>query len=631
MKSNDSQLFRTFLVVATLCLVVTIIVVGKPVLAPLALSCLLAFVLTPIVRYCEARMVPRGIAVGFTITLTVLVVIFLASAFIGQLGQMADEMPMHEREIESKVARVRELGDAVPDRVWKLVDPFFPAPSESAEELDDSVATAGAPAVRGEEQPQVVVVQQDSGPKWLEWVPSMIGPITEPIVTATIVVVLAAFMMLRRDDLRNRLLALLGRTRLSRMTQLIGDSSERLGRYLLGLLAVNFGFAVAFSVGLYFIGVPYAALWGCITFFFRFVPYLGTAISMLLPLVMAVATTPGWLAPLGVVAWYATLEFSSGNFLEPWLFGKSVGMNPLAVIIALMFWTWAWGMTGLLLATPLSLMLVTLGRHFPCFESLNLLLGDTHPLPRHIAFFQRILAHDDVELQSILTTTSRLRGPAFAVQRLLLYTLAHADHELRRGSITNEMHRQVITYTQDLTAQLVAIKEASSKRAAEARESKEEEAAVAGEEKLRVATFSMGDQRGAAVLQVLLSGRPEIEIVFDQEVVTRSLMRQCVTAGVEVVVLSITGTNARAVLESTCRALRRNGYDGWIAVGWWRSRPLREATKRTLKDAGADYVTYRAHAMNRMLDFTIENHRTQASPPGGDPPLITESPTLSTA
>lgn len=613
-----------------MCLTVTIIVVGKPVLAPLALSCILAFVLTPIVRYCEARMVPRGVAVGLTMTLTVVMVILLTSAFVGQVGQMAAEMPQHEREIELKMSRLREVGGAVPTRVWKLVDPFFGTESELTEQQDDAVSAAIS---NNDGRTQVVLVQEESGPKWLEWLPSMIGPITEPIVTATVVVVLAVFMMLRRDDLRNRLLALLGRTRLSRMTQLIGDSSDRLGRYLLGLLAVNFGFAIAFAVGLYFIGVPYAALWGCITFFFRFIPYLGTALSMLLPLVMAIAATPGWFAPVGVVAWYATLEFSSGNFLEPWLFGKSVGMNPLAVIIALMFWTWAWGMTGLLLATPLSLMLVTLGRHFPCFESLNLLLGDTHPLPRHIAFFQRILARDDVELQLMVTSTSRLRGPAFTVQRLLLYTLAHADHELRRGSITNEMHREVVTYTQALTAQLVASKEEQAKQVqdSEAKEHKEDEPLQPPAKRLRVATFSLGDPRGASVLQVLFSGRPEVEMVLDQATVTPYLMRQCVTAEVEVVVLSITGPSARQVLESTCQTLRRSGYDGWIAVGWWRSRPLRESTKRAFKEAGADYVTYRAHAMNRMLDFTIENRVNKQPLAAEDSPQLPQTPALAPA
>ncbi|MGV3484322.1 MAG: AI-2E family transporter [Planctomycetaceae bacterium] len=618
MKATDSQLQRSFFVIATFCLIVLIIVVGRPVLAPLALSCILTFVLTPVVRYLESRDVSRGIAVGMTTTLTVLVAIALSIAFVSQLGHLVAEMPAHEREVAAKFAGLRDLGGAVPDKVWDYVDAFFAGGAGQAEDLEGE----GVGELKADGVAPIVVVQEDSSPRWLEWLPSMIGPITEPIVNATVVVVLAVFMMLRRDDLRNRLLAFLGRTRMSRVTELLGDSSERLGRYLLGLLGVNFGFAVAFAMGLYFLGVPYPALWGCVTFFFRFVPFLGSSVSMLMPLAMAL-TVPGWMAVFGVIALYATLEFSSGNFLEPWLFGKSVGMNPLAVIIALMFWTWAWGMVGLLLATPLSLILVTLGRHFPCFESLNLLLGDKHPLPRHIAFYQRMLAEDDVELQSLLTATQRLRGPAFTVQRLLLDTLSHADRELRRGAITKEIHRHVTARVEALTAQVIAnkAKVAAQDAPAEVNGAKDTPLASSAGDKLRIATFSLGDQRGSIVLQVLFSHRPELEVVFNQALVTPYMIRKCIDADVDLVVFSITGSDAKQVLESACRAFRRNGYNGWIAVGWWRSRRLAESTKRALKQAGADYVTYRSHSMNRMLDFTLDS-RDQAKQPSE----ATESP-----
>src|SRR5690606_20027284 len=189
--------------------------------------------------------------------------------------------------------------------------------------------------------------EEKGGEEWLGMLPLVALPVLEPLGAATVALVLAVFMTVHRDDLRNRLLALLGRARLSQTTQLLSDSSYRLSRYLLGLVAVNFGFAAAFSLGLFVIGVPYAAVWGCVAFFFRFIPWVGTALSMLLPLAVSIATQHGWWPPLAVAALYGCLEFTTGNFIDPWLFGSSVGMNVVAVLVAIVVWTCAWGLVGL--------------------------------------------------------------------------------------------------------------------------------------------------------------------------------------------------------------------------------------------------------------------------------------------
>lgn len=641
MKLDNTYLFRCFLVLATLCLVVTVIVVGKPVLAPVALSCILAFVLTPVVRYLETQGLPRAAAVMLTVAVVVSCAVGLSVALVAQLGQLAIEMPKYEREIETKVAKLREFASIIPDRVWTMAEEaseFTGAASGADSETADETSRAAGGGSRvgkddGSSLPLGELYSGDGGIErvlvferlrktsqpWLQWVPSMVGPLVEPLATLTVVVVLAVFMMVARDDLRNRVLAILGRTKLTRTTQLLGDSSHRLGRYLLGLLAVNFGFAVAFAIGLFLVGVPYAALWGCITFFFRFIPYLGSATSMLLPFAMAIVTVPGWFAPLAVLAWYGTLEFSTGNFLEPWLFGRSVGMNPLAVIVALMFWTWAWGMLGLLLATPLSLTLVTLGRHFPGFEWSNLLLSDSPPLPRHIAFFQRLLAKDKVEIQTILTSTYRKVGAAFAMQRLLLDALSHADRELARGAIQKEDFKQVEDTARDMVERLITlikteVDEAREQAIAKEATKNESTEPLASEllelqaKRLRTMTFSLGDTRGRDALHVLLASHPELNLVGDKAAPTPIVSRECVQNEIELVIISATSIVDRALLESACRTLRRAGYEGWIAVGWWRSRSLAGAARHSLKESGADYVTYRMRAMERMIRYAERSH-----------------------
>jgi predicted PurR-regulated permease PerM len=628
MKLDNNYLFKCFLVIATLCLVVAIIVVGKPVLAPIALSCILAFVLTPVVRFLETQGLPRVPAVMLTVVVVVTVVVGLSVALIAQLGQLAIEMPKYEREIETKVAKLREYASIVPDRVWTM--------AEDAAAFTGSVDGASSPATNSEDEnannalsegtrPNGALLSDDgtvdrilvyergrkSTQPWLQWMPSMLGPLVEPLATLTIVVVLAVFMMVGRDDLRNRVLAILGRTKLTRTTQLLGDSSHRLGRYLLGLLAVNFGFAVVFSIGLFIVGVPYAALWGCITFFFRFIPYIGSATSMLLPFTMAIVTVPGWFAPLAILAWYGMLEFSTGNFLEPWLFGRSVGMNPLAIIVALMFWTWAWGMLGLLLATPLSLTLVTLGRHFPGFEWSNLLLSDSPPLPRHIAFFQRLLAKDKVEVQTILTDSYRKVGSAFAMQRLILDSLSHADRELARGAIAKDDFNQVEATASNLVERLITLTKTEVDESSSSALSINATGAIAIDSEvvssdvrqLRAMTFTLGDTRGRDALHVLLASHPEIDLIAERAAPTPAISRECLDRQIDLVIISSTALVNHALLESACRTLRRSGYEGWIAVGWWRMRSIAEPTRRSLKDSGADYVTYRMRAMERMIRY----------------------------
>src|SRR5690606_37775911 len=152
---------------------------------------------------------------------------------------------------------------------------------------------------------------------------------------------------------------------------------------------------------------------------------------------------------------YGFLEFATGNFVAPWLFGRSVGMNVVAVLVAIVFWTWAWGLVGLLLATPLTLMLVTLGRHFPCFGWLSLLLGDSHPLPLHVAFYQRILAKDNVESAAMLTTVQQASGHAQALQTLILESLSHADRELRRGAINKSQYQDLVDEANRLSERLI--------------------------------------------------------------------------------------------------------------------------------------------------------------------------------
>lgn len=622
---------RCFYGVAIFCLTVAVIVIGKPVLAPLALACILAFVLTPIVRALEARGLSRGSSVGFTVSLVVVVAAALSVAFVTQLSQLAYELPSHSQEIEAKVARLRQAVPFLPERVWDTLDDVTGKASDAATP-DGETAQVETQFLNGLFIERYLIVEREQGSPWLEVLPWVVLPMLEPLGTGALALVLAVFLTAKRDDLRNRLLALLGRARLSQTTQLLSDSSYRLSRYLLGLVAVNLGFAAAFSLGLFVIGVPYAALWGCVAFFFRFIPWVGTALSMLLPLAVSIATQHGWWPPLAVAGLYGFLEFTTGNFVEPWLFGRSVGMNVVAVLVAIVFWTWAWGLVGLLLATPLTLMLVTLGRHFPCFGWLSLLLGDSHPLPLHVAFYQRILAKDNVESAAMLTTVQQASGHAQALQTLILESLSHADRELRRGAINKSQYQNLVDEANRLSERLILH--------AEQQANAEVNAAISGAlensptplaaepvEATKVTAFSLGDDRGLQAIRVLFADKPTMDVSIRHQPMSLKQAKKCVADHTEIVVLSVADRQGRARLESACRMLRRCGYEGWIAAGWWRGHGIAERYRRQLKEAGADYVTHRVYAMDRMINY-VEKNQAQHREPSVDVTITTTVQTV---
>jgi hypothetical protein len=227
------------------------------------------------------------------------------------------------------------------------------------------------------------------------------GPLSGPLETAIIVIIFTLFMLVKREDLRNRVIRLAGRGQLSVMTQAFDDASRRLSRYLLLQFLVNAGYGSLFGVGLYFIGVPHALLWGVVAAFLRFVPYIGTFVGAALPIAMAIAVFPGWRQAGLALGAFVLLELTVSNLLEPLLYGAHTGISSLAILVAAVFWATLWGPVGLILSTPLTVCLVALGRYVPQLKFLEVVLGDEPALPPEQLFYQRLLAMDPEEARSI--------------------------------------------------------------------------------------------------------------------------------------------------------------------------------------------------------------------------------------
>jgi predicted PurR-regulated permease PerM len=619
----DSELFHGFLILGAICMSVAIIVIGKPILAPLALACVVAFVLTPVVHMLERWHIARGVAVLATMSMVVIGSLLLASGLIMQLRQLADDLPRHARETESKLQGLRDMSGTVLERPWAVVDRFLERLEGSDGLTADDARGLDGPGLDQRDRP-VVIVRDPPTSRAMQWVPRVAVQLIEPVAVVSLVTVLAGFILLRKEDLRNRVLAIVGKTRLSDSTHVLEDGSRRLARYLLGLLIVNFGFSAAFTIILLILGVPYAALWGSVSFFFRFVPLIGSAVSMLLPLGMAIVTVPGWLAPLGVIAAYLSLEGITGNLIEPWLFGKSVGMNPLAILIAWMFWTWAWGLIGLALSTPLSLILVTLGSNISFLSWAHVLLGDTHPLPTYVSFYQRLLARDRREVEAIMITMSRDRGTIETMQRLVLAALRRADHEKRSGAISDDIYACIVNESEWAAERLVELTVAASSKSASDTDKtitedgvspvSEPQPETASNERFRIATIDFDVPRAAAATRVLMANQEHLDVTRMANW-NAATLRRWGTEAPNAIFVSIVSIDKRDEAIALARLLRKRGYDGWLVLGWWRTKSPLRSTRRQLKEAGFDYVTHQMKSMDRMLRYAVESTSIAGSEP----------------
>ena len=261
----------------------------------------------------------------------------------------------------------------------------------------------GSPPGAEPEQPVPVVVQ---APSVLWQLPSLL----EPLASAGLVLVLVIFMLLKHSDLRNRLIRLAGYSHLTTTTKALDEAGQRISRYLL-MQSINGSFGVAVGLGLFLIGVPYAMLWGFLAAVLRFVPYVGPAVSALLPSALSLAVFDGWVQPFLVIGLILLLELASNLVMEPWLYGQSAGVSEVALLVAIAFWTWLWGPIGLLLATPLTVCLSVLSRYIPPLDFINTLMGDEPVLDLPTRYYQRLLARDDDEAAEIVETYGQTHDP----------------------------------------------------------------------------------------------------------------------------------------------------------------------------------------------------------------------------
>ncbi|MFC3127711.1 AI-2E family transporter [Pseudoroseomonas globiformis] len=422
---------------------------GRDVLIPVTLAILLSLVLSPLVRLLRRFRLGRVTSVLLAVALALGVALATAAVIGAQLAELVQNIGLYQTTIQQKL-------DALKALTFNRVDSVLERLSGDLGRPSPQVAPVAPPAASGEGGTgapapiPVEVHEPDLTP--LQILDRVATPLMGPLAQAGIVLLVSIFVLLRREDLRDRLIRLFGATDLHRTTIAMDDAAYRLSRFFLAQLTINIAFGAAIGLGLLLIGLPSPLLWGILAALLRFVPYVGAILGALLPIALAAAVDPGWSLMLWTIALFLALEPVIAHVVEPLVYGHSTGMSPVSVVIATIFWSWIWGPIGLIIATPLTLCLVVMGRHVQRFEFLDVLLGDRPALTPVENFYQRALAGDPDEAEEQAELLLRDRPLSAYYDEVALRGLALAAADVRRGLVTPpqlERIREAVTELSD--------------------------------------------------------------------------------------------------------------------------------------------------------------------------------------
>ncbi|GBU18518.1 MULTISPECIES: AI-2E family transporter [Methylobacterium] len=421
-------------------LAVAVIIAGlyfaRDILIPIAIAVLLAFVIAPLVNLLRRIRLPRVAAILSAVMLTVGILVAIGTLIGVQVADLAGDVPRYRSTIERKVEGLKNSPAGKLTDYVAGIGRVFHNTTEKQEEKKTPESDA-APTQPPEEKALLVQVK-DRQPGPMELATTLLSPIVHPLATAGIMFVVLMFILMQREDLRDRLIRLAGSNDLHRTTVAMDDAARRLSRYFVVQVGLNAAFGLVIGVGLYFIGVPNPVLWGIFSALMRFVPYIGAFLSALLPLALAAAVDPGWNMVIATAILFLIIEPLTGHVIEPMLYGHSTGLSPFAVLVSALFWTWLWGPIGLLLSTPLTVCLVVLGRHVERLQFLDVLFGDKPALTPVENFYQRILADDPEEAQEqadVMLRTCSLTG---YYDEVVVKGLELAARDAARGVLSND-------------------------------------------------------------------------------------------------------------------------------------------------------------------------------------------------
>lgn len=425
---------------------------GREILVPVALAVLFSFVLAPFVIRLQSWRVPRTLSVLVAVFVGFSIVFSLGGLMVSQANRLAEELPGYQEILQEKIQGLRGFatgGSGTLERASKVLrelDTELQNPSLNRTPID---------GLRRQplDKPIPVEIRQPD-PGTLSTLVAIIQPLIQPLTTTGVVVIFVIFILLQRQDLRNRFIRLAGSHDMQRTTAALDDAGQRLSRLFLNQMIVNASFGLLIGIGLTVIGVPSAPLWGLVATILRFVPYVGSPISAVFPLILAAAVGSGWGMLLATAALFATLQLIAGQVVEPLVYGRSSGLSPVAIVLSASFWTWLWGPIGLVLATPLTVCLVVVGRHVDRLQFFDVLLGNQPALTPPQLVYQRMLAGDPIEASQQAQTYLEDAPLEDYYDTILLKGLRLAEADLRLGRLLPDRIDRILSTVHEVVEDL---------------------------------------------------------------------------------------------------------------------------------------------------------------------------------
>jgi len=596
-----SQELRTLAAVVVGALVVATLYFAQDVLVPIALAVMLSFVLSPLVDLLQRTGLWRAVSVAVSVLVALAAIGLIATLLGSQAATLAADVPHYVEVVHGKVERIQALATSRVASITRLLDGGKPAAGVAAPTVRPrgEKSDAAAALSRGTLQQPVVVELAPPRASVLAVARAVIEPVVGPLETTAIVLIVAIFILMQRDDLRDRFIRLVGDADLHRTTVAMDDAGQRLSRYFVSQLGVNACFGLVIGVGLWFIGLPAAALWGVLAGLLRFVPYLGPLLAAVPPLTLAAAVDPGWWTTVHVALLFVIVEPLAGYVAEPLLYGHSTGLSPMSVIVAAVFWTWIWGPLGLILSTPLTLCLVVMGRHVKSLEFFDVLLGDRPALSDVNRFYQRMLANDPDEALDQAEKMLTDRSLIDYYDSVVLPALRLAAGDEARGTISRqrvaEMARSILAVISDLSEQVDA-RPATTSTAEPGRGS------VTG---LVACVAGRGpfDEIVSGMLAQLLAQQRVVARRIPHTVVSRDTIAQLDLSAFNVVIvcyLELAG--APAHLRYLTRRLRQRAPHAALITGLWSTADALGTGQDAKQAVGADrYVASLREAFDAAL------------------------------
>jgi len=590
---DTSKTLKPWVTFAGCALVVVVLYWAQAVLVPFAVAILLTFVLTPPVTWLQ-RWIGRVPAVLAMVTLVFAVLGFAGWGLARQMDHLADDLPRYRANILAKIADVRGAGRG--GSVEKL--------QETIEDIRTDLGRSEAP--KGTTlRPVVVTSAQATGFSGFTW----LAPIVGQLGMAGFVLTMVIFMLLERRDLRDRLIGLFGHGQLAITTKALDEAGTRVSRQLLMQSLVNLVYGIIVGVGLYFLGVPYALVWAALGAALRFIPYMGPALGAGAPILVSLAALQGWAVSLWVIGLFVVLELFTNFVLETVLYAGAAGVSQVALLASVAFWTWLWGPLGLLMATPLTVCFVVLGKHVPGLEFVGMLMADTPALAPDHGYYQRLLAGDEAEAADLIERCIKAAPEWSVYDALLLPALNYAERDRLEGRLSLEEETAVIEATRELVSHAAE----SVRRLNPKPSGVPDPPPLPGpREPLRVLGYpanGVADELALAMLAHILDDLPIAVEIIRPRMLASEVVSHVQERAFPVVCIADLPPSAPSKTRYLVKRLRAALPEVRILVGRWAPPALADESTQVLRETGATLVASTLMDARTYLAGLVENPR----------------------